>query len=161
LHDAEYETTENRINSRLERAVQEPVQHDQIDSDHQSGKKPNLHRVAPVFERLSSTARRLRADPPDTNSKADQRWRAITVPGFNILYKTLADDDGWESGLGPFFPNRDEAPYFFNKTMAKYKGLGQFTFDESDIPSDYYRIDIVTGPIIEERNSHPLYMCRA
>jgi len=83
------------------------------------------------------------------------------VSGFNILYKTLADDDGWESGLGPFFPNRDEALYFFNKTMAKVKGLGQFTFDEGDIPSDYYLVEIVTGPIREERKSHPLYMRRA
>ena len=110
---------------------------------------------------LFTTARRLRTNPPDTNSKADQRWRAITVPSFNILYKTLADDDGWESGLGPFFPNQDEALYFFNKTMAKDKGLGRFTFDYIDIPSDYYLVEIATGPIRVERKSHPLYMRRA
>jgi hypothetical protein len=59
------------------------------------------------------------------------------------------------------FPQPDEALYFFNKTMAKDKGLGQFTFDEIDIPSDYYLVEIVAGPIREERKSHPLYMRRA
>jgi hypothetical protein len=48
-YGAEYETNENRINSRLEQAVKEPVQHDQINSDHQSGKKRNLHCAAPIF----------------------------------------------------------------------------------------------------------------
>jgi hypothetical protein len=57
--------------------------------------------------------------------------RVNTVPSFNILYKTLADDDGWETGLAPFFPDRDEALDFFNKTMARAKNLGKFTFDDS------------------------------
>src|SRR5271167_4330546 len=70
--------------------------------------------------------------------KADGR---ITVPSFNILYKTLADDDGWESGLGPFFPDRAEALDFFNKKMARDKKLGQFTFDDSDPTSDYNLVE--------------------
>jgi hypothetical protein len=86
--------------------------------------------------------------------KADGR---ITVPSFNILHKTLADDDGWESGLGPFFPDRDEALDFFNKTMARDKKLGRCTFDDSDPTSDYNLVEIVQLPNGEDKRLHPLF----
>lgn len=80
------------------------------------------------------------------------------MPSFNILYKTLADDDGWEGGLGPFFPDRDEALDFFNKTMARDKKLGQFTFDDSDPTSDYNLVEIVKLPNGgEDKILHPLF----
>jgi len=65
------------------------------------------------------------------------------MPSYNVLYKTLADDDGWESGLAPFLPDRNEALALFNTTTAREKNLGQFTFDESGPPSDYILIEIV------------------
>ena len=67
--------------------------------------------------------------------------------GFNILYKTLTDDDGWESGLAPALRDRDEALDFFNKTMAREKNLGYFTFDINEAPSDYKLVEMKNPPI--------------
>jgi hypothetical protein len=83
------------------------------------------------------------------------------VPGFNILHKTLADDDGWDCGLAPLLRDRDEVLDLFNKTMARDKNLGQFTFDENDLTSDYNLVEIVKTSIGgDEQIFHPLFKKR-
>jgi hypothetical protein len=99
----------------------------------------------------------LHADRRDTRCEVAKGRRAKSVPSFNILYKTLEDDDGWERGLVPFLPDRDEALDFFNKTMAKDEELGQFTFHDSDLPSDYNLVEVIQFHIREEKQLHPLY----
>jgi hypothetical protein len=51
-----------------------------------------------------------------------------TVESFSILYKALADPDGWESRLAPILRDRGEA---LNKTIATDKTLSQFTSDNT------------------------------
>jgi hypothetical protein len=74
------------------------------------------------------------------------------MASFNILYMTLADDDGWECGLAPILRDRDEALDLFNKTMAKDKNLGQFTFDNNGPSSDYSLVEMGNPPVY-----HSLY----
>jgi hypothetical protein len=80
------------------------------------------------------------------------RERESTVASFSILYKTLADPDGWESGLGPILHDRDEALDLFNKNIATDKNLGQFTFDDTGLVSDYSIVEMVNPPVY-----HPLF----
>ena len=82
------------------------------------------------------------------------------MPSFNIQCKTLADDDGWERGLAPFFPDQGQALDFFNKTMAREEKLGQFTFDDTGEPSDYTLVEIENSPTGEERRLHLLYLLK-
>jgi hypothetical protein len=75
------------------------------------------------------------------------------VVSFNILHKTLADDDGWECGLAPLLHDRNEALDLFNKTMAKDKNFGLFTFDDSaGLSSDYALVEMGDPPVY-----HPLF----
>jgi hypothetical protein len=53
------------------------------------------------------------------------------VESFSILYKALADPDGWESRLAPILRDRGEALNLFNKTIATDKTLSQFTSDNT------------------------------
>jgi hypothetical protein len=89
---------------------------------------------------------------PERAVKSQKAEEESPMAGFDILHKTLEDDDGWECGLAPALHDRDEALDLFNKTLAKDKQLGQFTFSDSGDPSDYSLVEKVNPPVY-----HPLY----
>jgi hypothetical protein len=63
-----------------------------------------------------------------TNEPHKGREGESTVESFSILYKALADPDGWESRLAPILRDRGEA---LNKTIVTDKTLSQFTSDNT------------------------------
>jgi HEPN domain-containing protein len=98
---------------------------------------------------------------PERVVKSQKAKEESPMAGFNILYKTLEDDDGWECGLAPAVHDRDEALDLFNKTLANDKQLGHFTFDDIGHSSDYSLVEMVNPPctihsIIKSRAAPPI-----